>query len=259
MRTVTTALAPIAMAAAIVFGFGTAHAQGIDGSAHDLASGNVANADNNEICVYCHTPHASNTAIEAPLWNKPASGATYTTYDTGMSSTIDGTVLAVGSVSIACLSCHDGTQAMDTVINAPGSNGLSPTGARLNTLAGTGLIGDIVGGNAVANLTNDLTNDHPIGIQYGGFTPAGATAQIDADFNVPSTGTVGTDPIWWVETGANTTRDKTDMILYGRANGANTEPFVECASCHDPHNSANGTFLRISNDNSGVCLACHTK
>ena len=31
-----------------------------------------------------------------------------------------------------------------------------------------------------------------------------------------------------------------------------------CASCHDPH-TTNTTFLRIENDNSDVCLACHTK
>ncbi len=32
---------------------------------------------------------------------------------------------------------------------------------------------------------------------------------------------------------------------------------VECASCHDPHSCANPLFLRISNDRSNLCLACH--
>lgn len=32
---------------------------------------------------------------------------------------------------------------------------------------------------------------------------------------------------------------------------------VECASCHDPHSCTNPLFLRISNDRSGLCLACH--
>jgi predicted CXXCH cytochrome family protein len=54
------------------------------------------------------------------------------------------------------------------------------------------------------------------------------------------------------------------MILYTRAASAgytgqtNPEPFVECASCHDPH-STNQTFLRIANTGSAVCLACHNK
>jgi predicted CXXCH cytochrome family protein len=52
------------------------------------------------------------------------------------------------------------------------------------------------------------------------------------------------------------------LMLYTRDNtgngGAAAEPFVECATCHDPH-SSNSLFLRISNSGSGVCLACHNK
>lgn len=238
-------LAALALAAP-----GAALAQGIDGSPHDLATGTN---DNNEICVYCHTPHAARTDIEAPLWNKPDTGATYSTYD---STTIDGAVLAVGSVSVACLTCHDGTQAMDAVINAPGSG------------LGTGNIGSGVGvmaPNVVANLGVDLSNDHPIGIQYGGFDPG--AGQIDPDFE-NAAGALQNAVIlgrtrWWVDTEAtpNNSRDKSDMILYTRDNGGADQPFVECASCHDPHCGAgtNPSFMRISNANSAVCLACHIK
>ena len=57
----------------------------------------------------------------------------------------------------------------------------------------------------------------------------------------------------------------------GLVAGGSIGPAVECASCHDPHvsegqagpgptsPSAGKTFLRISNDGSAVCLACHTK
>jgi len=239
----------VAILGVVLFAAGSAQAQGIDGSLHDLATG--VN-DNNEICVYCHTPHASNTAVEAPLWNKPANTTTYTTYD---STTIDGDILAVGSVSLACLTCHDGTQAMDTVVNAPGSG------------AGAGTIGSGIGTlppAAITNLGVDLTNDHPIGVQYSGF----GTTPIDPDFKVApdlQVATINTVQRWWVDTAVGTagTREKTDMILYTRDNTANggaaEEPFVECASCHDPHNNAAGTFLRISNTNSDVCLACHVK
>ena len=37
------------------------------------------------------------------------------------------------------------------------------------------------------------------------------------------------------------------------------EPYVECASCHDPHQAANPTFLRIPNTGSQLCLTCHVK
>ncbi len=249
MRTSAHIFAILSVMAVAALTVGTARAQGIDGSDHDLATGV---ADNNEICVYCHTPHGANLTVEAPLWNKPANTTTYTTYD---STTVDGDVLAVGSVSLACLTCHDGTQAMDTVINAPGSGGFVPLGAPIGTL------GTMTPG--IANLGTDLTNDHPIGIQYGGFDPG--TGQIDPDFVNSTNGlqvaTINLQQRWWVDTEAapNNIREKSDMILYTRDNGGSDQPFVECASCHDPHNNATGTFLRVSNDNSDVCLACHVK
>lgn len=266
MRTIRPVLPLIVAALALGFTANGATAQtSINASKHDLA---VGGADNGEICVYCHTPHAANAAVSAPLWNKPASGATYTTYDSNLSSTLDGTVLAVGSVSVACLSCHDGTQAMDSVINAPGTNGFNALGARMGAdpvlgggvLAGDGTIGT-VGTNQVANLGSDLRNDHPIGILYGGFDRGGTLGVADADFKTPASGLINGTTQWWVDTGVAglTTREKSDMILYARLNGTASQPFVECASCHDPHNPANGTFLRVSNANSDVCLSCHVK
>ncbi len=239
----------------VAFMGGSAAAQGIDTSPHDLAGTAPAGADNGEICVYCHTPHGARLDIEAPLWNKPGGTATYTTYD---SSTLDGTILSVGSVSVACLTCHDGTQAMDAIINAPG--------AGLGSLVG-GSAGNTMTGSPVPVLGTDLSDDHPIGIQYGGFDPG--SGQIDADFvnstNGLSTANINGSDRWWVDTDAGTAgvREKTDMILYTRDNGGADQPFVECATCHDPH-LGNGTatevnFMRISNNNSDVCLACHVK
>jgi predicted CXXCH cytochrome family protein len=34
---------------------------------------------------------------------------------------------------------------------------------------------------------------------------------------------------------------------------------VECTSCHTGHDNSQGSFLRISNQGSAVCLACHIK
>ncbi len=232
---------------------GQASAQ-IVGTEHNLSGGAK---DNGEVCVYCHTPHGSNTGVDAPLWNKPAVTSTYTSYS---STTIDGAVLAVGSVSVACLTCHDGTQAMDAVVNAPGmgtGDGLGPNGS---TLIGAGLAMDA---GEIAMLGTDLSNDHPIGVMYGGYDDG--SGQIDPDFE-NAAGNLETDNIngldvWWVDTEAvpNQNRDKSDMILYTRAG----DPYVECASCHDPHNETEDTFqvnfLRMANTGSDLCLACHVK
>jgi predicted CXXCH cytochrome family protein len=267
--------------AALVLGASVSHAQ-ISTTKHNLGTGgtgaNHLTAGTAEICVFCHTPHASNTAVKAPLWNKPTNGGTYTLYDTSVSTTIDGQVDMKG-VSLACLSCHDGSQAMDVMINAPGSGGYNAAGARLAGATWTAAVGATgVMPVTVANLGTDLSNDHPVGIQYcgGGWNAATATSSgaggtcKDPDFHAPATGTIGGATAWWVDSsvGVTNTREKTDMILYARvptatftgggAQATNYQPFVECASCHDPH-SSNATFLRIPNAGSAVCLTCHNK
>jgi len=226
-----------------------------------------------EICVFCHTPHGADTSAAVPLWNRvlPAP-ASFTTYDSLGTSTLDGKVAPVGSVSIACLSCHDGVTSMSTVINAPGSGGYNPAGAAMpGAWTGANQTGGTLGvAGQITNIGKDLKNDHPVGIQYGGggltnATPTGLTK--DTDFKTANNSVINGTRVWWVDTEAtpNGTRQKTDMILYTRAAGSgytgqtDAEPFVECASCHDPHTAANPTFLRVSNAGSAVCLSCHIK
>jgi hypothetical protein len=280
-----------------------AFSQGIVDTRHNLGTGTSAQTGRNttdataEICVFCHTPHGGSTTAAVPLWNKRLSGlgvpaggtGTYNTYDTLQLPSLDGTVAPVGSVSLACLSCHDGTQAMDNVINAPGSGGYDATGGGVDgrAWAWTGPTVDTATGrmtNGVATsgrismLGTDLSNDHPIGIQYcggvtengGGLTGTGATVTgtcRDSDFVRPFTGVVNTNQVFWVDTGG-AGKQRTDLPLYPRAG---VGPLVECGSCHDPHVSAGqaaptgstqtsgATFLRISNDSSAVCRACHVK
>lgn len=277
---------------------GTAAAQtsGIVTTKHNLGSTGTGNhvTDTAEVCVFCHTPHGGSTDAPAPLWNKrlgsngtSATGATYTTYASLQTPSLDGTVASVGSISIACLSCHDGTQAMDNIINAPGSGSLFDNGGDgVNNgndgrgytwvTAAAGVVdatGRLIGGAAA--LGTDLSNDHPIGIQYcgGGVGATGATTNCrDQDFNALNTDTINGNTVFWVETGG-TGKQRTDLPLYVRAtgDGAGLGPLVECGSCHDPHVSSNQagptgtgrvageTFLRISNASSAVCTACHVK
>jgi predicted CXXCH cytochrome family protein len=240
-------------------------------SKHNLGSGgnSATNSTFNgtaEICVFCHTPHGANTGVAAPLWNKTVPAGPYTTYSTGNSASIDGDVAPVGSVSLACLSCHDGSLAIATMINQPGSGGYNPGGGILpgTWTSGSGNV-DVATGRmsatAITNLGTNLQNDHPIGIGYCGSSvaPTGATLTCgDADFNAPSSSVVNTKRIWFVEgTGGDGVRQKTDLLLYTRA--GDDLPRVECASCHDPHNTSNGTFLRRSNAGSNLCLTCHNK
>ena len=67
-----------------------------------------------EDCGICHTPHGADTAAPVPLWNKVLNSnpGNYTRYSTLATPTFDSLEAPVGSVSLACLSCHDGTVAL---------------------------------------------------------------------------------------------------------------------------------------------------
>lgn len=249
--------------------FGGARA-GVVGSKHDLSPGGSADqsaGNTDQVCVFCHTPHGADATAAVPLWNKAlGSPGSYTQYSTLGTSTFDSEEAPVGSVSLACLSCHDGTQAMDVVLNKPGSGGYDAAGS---SIGGVGAMTGI----PIPALGTDLSNDHPISMQYGG---GGAVASdpdgtftgtlSDADFVAPEKATINEQPVWWVDSpvGVDGAREKTDMQLYGRSDLGTVQPFVECASCHDVHNDATQaatqvSFLRIDNTASQVCVSCHIK
>lgn len=324
--------------------------------------GNKVVIGTNQICVFCHTPHGFNTTQSGPLWNRTVkSSAAYTTYNAvsagNISSTFDADAPSIGTVSLACLSCHDGTQAMDTMINGPGSGNFAAGGGSTSGVS-NGYTWSLFGqmsdtGTGTASPTNsvliptdasargiligtDLSNDHPISMQYcGGGIATGQAPNssfltkyadgscADRLFNLPTVGWAGGREAFWVDTAAipdqeainagaasiggssanpitrdpNTVeiyvstgltlasgnngdtsgrgfipstvaggitniagvfvRTKQDLMLFKNNNV--TGPAVECATCHDPHTPNNGTFLRVSNNGSGLCLSCHVK
>ena len=118
----------------------------ISGSAHDFRTlaWNDGGGASAEICKACHTPHNAQTLSTAPLWNHTVTTATFQVYaGYDMDST---PANPPTGASILCLSCHDGTVALD----AFGGNSVSP--------------GTMITGNALVG--NDLRNDHPVSIDY---------------------------------------------------------------------------------------------
>ncbi len=186
---------------------------------HNLGSSNSASSNHTtattEICIFCHTPHGGDQTTFAPIWNRATGTTDYTRFSALGRLTFDAKEAPIGSVSAACLSCHDGTQSMDSVINSSGSD----TIGRLDTGAGNGSWsqGRAMGNGSFAQangawdgslmprgdmvfLGTDLSNDHPISMQYaGGGINSGATngATVDPDFaqavgaNKAAGGTVG--------------------------------------------------------------------
>ncbi len=210
---------------------GQAMAGTIVGSAHDFSSQGFSGG---EICIACHTPHNADTSVsDAPLWNHALTSLTYDVYS---SSTLDaGTPGQPGASSRLCLSCHDGSVALDSFGGNTGTNFMSgPEAVGLPT-AGSGSNGD-------------LSDDHPISITYD-------TALSTADpglFNPTTTSiTIG-------EAGDRTrTGSIAQVMLIGDQ--------LQCASCHDVHNTftvagTNGKpLLKVSKAGSALCLTCHNK
>jgi len=123
--------------------------QSIVNTKHNLSvsgPGTIKAVDETEICLFCHTPH--NSRPVAPLWNRNDPGSSYTLYT---STTLQALPGQPDGASLLCLSCHDGTVALGSVISRPSVIQFT-TGA--NMPAG------------VSNLTTNLRNDHPVSFIY---------------------------------------------------------------------------------------------
>jgi predicted CXXCH cytochrome family protein len=215
---------------------------------HDFSAGSaIRNTDgsiNGQTCVFCHTPHGGSNSV--PLWNRAAAATTYQVYTSSTMDAASPTSAAIqSSVSGACMSCHDGSIAIDVLTNLAGSAHVASvaftrqaTAKATYTNSGTGT-GNLMSGG-LPFLGSDLRNDHPVTIIYE--TARAATP---------------TEFVTQTITGTKITVGATNPLpLYGASSATAT---VECASCHNPHNNVNGMFLRKSNAGSAMCLTCHIK
>lgn len=284
IATVTLVLTAVMVCAGVVMMAVTASGDSILGSRHDLSffnmrgygteTGPMTGAtfnDYRDACIYCHTPHNGSTI--APMWNRQTPGGAgvngngngvgngngapghYQVYD---SPHLDSKAeQGPDGISLACLSCHDGTVAVDAVINTPKFHDWSDAGTHYRMSEessigsdscgkchnrSAGAYGGIGGAHdaTIRYLSTDMRNDHPISMPFPRF-------EQDPGFNQP-------------------VMAKTDG---GREffNGVQTfaGDKVQCASCHDPHNpdernvEGRDPFLRASNRFSALCLTCHQK
>lgn len=224
------------LTAALVAIASTASALSIVGTKHDLSTTSTAtftapltkSATTNQICIFCHTPH--NPTQNVPLWNRTNPDATgWTMYDsptlgTNTKAALSSGEFDPGSISLFCMSCHDGVTTMGAFSNHADlpvdATGIIPAGSKAN-IGGAG---------------KDLSNDHPVGFDY----TVAAGEHLEANGGLHDLTT------------ANTT-------LGGNAFFGTGGKMLECASCHKVHDNAFAPFLRKTNAGSALCLACHAK
>ena len=215
---------------------------GITGSKHDLSAATgigsfyptstlAGGADPlDRICIFCHAPHHSMVTNDSasinylPLWNHEVTDRSYNMYESDFGdgpSAVAAGVLAVdafadshllnadltgqpGGVSRLCLSCHDGSVAVNEYGRAPQREySISTGGAKIDEQF-------MIGGNPYG-----LLNHHPIGFDYAEVAAAdNEIAEVTKAF-----------------TGAGGTLVTIGSLLY---NGK-----MECVTCHDVHNSKN--------------------
>jgi len=187
----------------------------IRSSSHDFSSESWSRG---EICIACHTPHNAKIPQTAPLWNHLTSTASYTLY---ASPTMDNPVGQPGNASKACLSCHDGTIAVDSY----------------GSITGTRVIGGTPGTPGSANLGTDLSDDHPIGIGYHADRPAQACRNCHS-----------------MHGGGRAALLNALLPFYdGKIECAT------CHDVHNVRVAAGPNLLRITVSGSEICLHCHSK
>jgi predicted CXXCH cytochrome family protein len=196
----------------------------IEGTVHNLSAtgpGAVSSSTEQEVCVFCHTPHGA--LDRTPLWNREARVSGYTPYD---SPSLDANPGQPNGYSKLCLSCHDGTIAIGEVRNLRGAPGNI---AVANTNGGM-----MPAGNT--HIGTDLMNDHPVSFEF-----TTTIANNDTELVQPTT-------------------DISPLRLFQGGAGTNST-FVQCTTCHDPHTNAQAKFLRkpLTGRTDNLCLTCHDK
>lgn len=134
------------------FGVGAATAFGQDrvvDTVHNLSAsgpGRIRAVTESQVCVFCHAPH--NTQGARPLWNRDLPAVSYRIYQ---STTLDALPGQPTGASKLCLSCHDGTIALGSVLS------------RADQIR-------MVGGDFIpvgpTHLGTDLADDHPVSFHY---------------------------------------------------------------------------------------------
>ena len=174
-------------------------------TAHNLNNYPGVSIPGNQVCLPCHTPHNALLAGEDNvLWNHAETGETFVMYSS--------TANQPEGPSKMCLSCHDGVTAIDNYGGNAGS--IVMTGG--------------------AALGTDLSDDHPIGVEYPTSEPA--------DYKDPGSFAPGIGGGKGVQ-----------LVTI------NSIARVECTSCHHVHNNGLGSFLRVPIQESYLCLQCHIK
>lgn len=229
-----------------------AQRQSVIDSPHNLSAagpGAVRASSEDQVCIFCHTPH--NASPIRPLWNRTMPTSSYTVYT---SRSLDAHPGQPTGASKLCLSCHDGTIAVgsvfsrDQVIQMVGGVTVLPPGA--------------------SNLDTDLSDDHPISFQYdSGLWQQ--DPQLADPHSLPTSLKLDANQ----ELQCTTCHDAHnnvfgDFLVMNNLESAmcvschkishNTVPSHDgCTACHQTHSAPSGPYLLKQAQITTTCTSCH--
>ncbi len=240
---------------------------------HNLSAsgpGRIRASSESQVCIFCHAPH--NTGGVRPLWNRDLPITSYLIYQ---STTLDALPGQPTGASKLCLSCHDGTIALGSVLS------------RSEQIRMSG--GDYIPAG-LTNLGTDLSDDHPISFFYTSgiaasdgqlASPTALPSEVRLDANGQLQCTSCHDPhhnrfgkflVKRREFGelcvACHTMDGWNAASHRLANATvigsptgdwpfNTVAENACRSCHRPHTAGGHERLLIFENEEDNCLSCH--
>lgn len=243
--------------ACTVWGKGTA---GVASTVHNLSafgpSWQYAHTNTDEICVFCHTPHGG--LLAGPLWNHDLpDAASFTHYNSATLSTYlqsRDVNRNLNYESLICMACHDGSVAVNHLVNNPNyliDDGMGAASGPwfwgFDTPMQPGFDGtpkNRIGGKPGDEYgTGFLSDDHPISFSYDA-----VYAEYQSGPRIDDLRSVAVATAWGGE----------GVRFFAPGNR------VECSSCHDPHvnyvaDTAYTPFLIRPNTGSNLCLSCHNK
>ncbi|MGE5611429.1 MAG: cytochrome c3 family protein [Bacillota bacterium] len=221
-------------------------------SPHNLSAagpGTVRARSEQEICIFCHTPH--NAAPIQPLWNRNVPLNAYTVYSSPSLKAAPGQPTGTSKL---CLSCHDGTIAVGSVLS------------RGQPIAMSGGITTLPPG--ASNLGTDLSDDHPISFRYDSALTARnlklkQPTQLPPSIHLDSRQEMQCTSCHDAHNntyGSFLVMDNSNSQLCNSCHQQGTTTVVnhtQCNACHTPHTAPSKTYLLKGTTVTGTCLACH--
>ena len=237
---------------ALLASVGRAQQTSIIHSPHNLSAsgpGAIRASSEQEICIFCHTPH--NAAPMQPLWNRNVPVNAYTVYSSNSLVAVPGQ--PTGSSKL-CLSCHDGTIALGGVLSR--QQGIAMVGG-ITTLP-----------PGATNLGTDLSDDHPISFRYDATLatrktslkpPGNLPRQIKLDHNSELQCTSCHDA-HNDQYGKFLVMDNSQSQLCNSCHNTgrtSIQQHANCNACHKPHTAPSGAYLLTGRTVGETCIACH--